>query len=57
MSSPPAEETARQIEELQREIADLRRRVVALERLVGTGSEHPTDRTVVERKVSYDWQS
>jgi hypothetical protein len=45
------------IDQLLRDVAELRRRVAALERLVGTSSEHPTDRTVVQGKVSYDWQS
>lgn len=46
-----------QIDQLQREVAELRRRLIALERLVGTVGEHPTDRKVVQGKVSYDWQS
>lgn len=46
-----------QVDRLLREVAELRRRVVALERMVGTTSEHPVDRTVTQGKVSYDWQS
>jgi len=57
MASPSVPDLEERIEQLQREVADLRRRLVALERLVGTASEHPTDRSVVQGKVSYDWQS
>ncbi|MFY9716994.1 MAG: hypothetical protein WAK40_03550 [Thermoplasmata archaeon] len=57
MAAPSVPELVAQIDELRREVADLRRRLAALERLVGTGSEHPTDRSVVQGKVSYDWQS
>jgi hypothetical protein len=45
------------VEQLAREVVELRRRLVALERLVGTAQEHSSDRTVVQGKVSYDWQS
>lgn len=55
MASPSG--TADRLEQLEREVAELRRRLAALERLVGAAAEHPTDRTVVERKVQYDWQS
>jgi hypothetical protein len=57
MAAPSVPDLLAQINQLRQELADLRRRVAALERLVGTGSEHPTDRSVVQGKVSYDWQS
>jgi len=54
-TSPDAELKAR-LDALTHEVAELRRRVGALERMVGTESEHPNDRTVVQSKVTYDWQ-
>ncbi|HTP54974.1 MAG TPA: hypothetical protein VML94_08485 [Thermoplasmata archaeon] len=57
MAAPSVPDLLAQITQLRQELAELRRRVAALERLVGTGSEHPTDRSVVQGKVSYDWQS
>jgi hypothetical protein len=45
------------IAQLERELRELHLRVAALERLVGTAGEHPADRTTVQKKVSYDWQS
>jgi hypothetical protein len=57
MAAPSDSDLSTQIAELQKEVADLRRRLVALERLIGAASEHATDRTVVQGKVSYDWQS
>ncbi|HUJ77432.1 MAG TPA: hypothetical protein VLX64_00345 [Thermoplasmata archaeon] len=57
MPAPDLPELQARLDQLLREIAELRRRVAALERMVGSTSEHPIDRTVVEGKVSYDWQS
>ncbi|MGP8078813.1 MAG: hypothetical protein ACLQD8_00450 [Thermoplasmata archaeon] len=54
-SFPP--ELEAEVEQLRKEIAELRRRLSALERLVGTASEHPTDRSVTQGKVTYDWQT
>ncbi len=46
------------IADLERELQTLRLRVIALERLVGSSApEHDADRGVVERKVTYDWQT
>jgi hypothetical protein len=45
------------VAQLERELRELHLRVAALERLVGTAGEHPADRTTVQKKVSYDWQS
>jgi hypothetical protein len=56
MAAPSPQELVDLLDQLRREVADLKRRIVALERLVGTSSEHATDRTVVQGKVSYDWQ-
>lgn len=42
---------------LERELKELRLRVAALERLVGSTGEHDVDRSTVQKKVSYDWQS
>ncbi|MGB6501174.1 MAG: hypothetical protein WBG19_07235 [Thermoplasmata archaeon] len=57
MAAPSNSDLKTQIADLQKEVADLRRRLAAVERLVGATSEHATDRTVVQGKVSYDWQS
>ncbi|HTT25860.1 MAG TPA: hypothetical protein VMH90_02705 [Thermoplasmata archaeon] len=53
----PTSDTDR-IADLEREVQALRLRVIALERLVGSSApEHQADRGVVERKVTYDWQT
>jgi hypothetical protein len=57
MASSGAPALEARVAELERQLADLRRRLIQLERLVGTGSEHPTDRAVTQGKVTYDWQS
>ncbi|HTW55848.1 MAG TPA: hypothetical protein VMG36_05310 [Thermoplasmata archaeon] len=57
MASSPVPALEARIAELERQLSDLRRRVVALERLVGSAGEHPTDRSVTQGKVTYDWQS
>lgn len=57
MEPAPSAALEARLDQLLREVAELRRRVVALERLVGTTSDHPTDRTTVQGKVTYDWQS
>ena len=55
-SESPAELQSR-VARLETEIRELRTRLVALERLIGNVGEHATDRTVVQGKVSYDWQA
>ena len=42
---------------LELELKELRLRVASLERLMGAGSEHPTDSATVRKKVAYDWQA
>jgi hypothetical protein len=42
---------------LERQLNELRLRVAGLERLMGAGSEHPTDEATVRKKVAYDWQA
>ncbi len=54
-SNPPADLQTK-LDLLIREVEELRRRVAALERLVGASAEHNVDRSVVQGKVSYDWQ-
>jgi hypothetical protein len=44
------------IVDLESKVADLHRRLVLLERMFGTVGEHLADRSVVQGKVSYDWQ-
>lgn len=53
-TSPP--DLAVRLADVERELKDLRTRVQALERLMGAGSEHPSDESTVRRKVVYDWQ-
>jgi hypothetical protein len=57
MAAEPAVELKVRLDRLEAELKELRLRVQALERLVGTAGEHPADRTVVQGKVSYDWQA
>ncbi len=56
MSPDPSDELRSRLARLETELHELRLRVAALERLVGTAGEHAADRTVVQGKVSYDWQ-
>jgi len=56
MATDPSDGLRSRLERLEQELRDLRLRVQALERLVGTAGEHPSDRSVVQGKVSYDWQ-
>ncbi len=56
MVDPGSSELRQRIDELDRELKALRGRLAALERLMGAGSEHPTDETTVRKKVVYDWQ-
>jgi len=57
MAADSAAELRARLDRLEAELKELRLRVQALERLVGTAGEHPADRTVVQGKVSYDWQA
>jgi hypothetical protein len=57
MAVPTGGDVATRVAQLEREVRDLRLRVIALERLVGSSREHPSDRTTVREKVSYDWQA
>jgi predicted nucleic acid-binding Zn-ribbon protein len=45
------------IASLEQELKELRQRIAALERLMGAGSEHPSDQATVRKKVAYDWQA
>jgi hypothetical protein len=44
------------IRALEQQVQELRARLAVLEKLVVPRAEHPTDRTVVREKVTYDWQ-
>ncbi len=57
MASDASSDLAARLARLEQELRELRLRVAALERLVGSAGEHPADRTVVQGKVSYDWQA
>ena len=58
MATPEtASDLRSRIDRLEAEIRELRSRLAALERLIGNVGEHATDRTVVQGKVSYDWQA
>jgi hypothetical protein len=57
MAANPNAELTERLVALERELRDLRLRVAALERLMGAGSEHPTDDATVRKKVAYDWQA
>lgn len=56
MAQDPGAAVSERLARLEQEVRELRGRVAALERRVGTAAEHPSDRTTVREKVSYDWQ-
>ncbi len=57
MAPDPEAPLAERLARLEQELRELRARVAALERMVGSGQEHPSDRSTVRQKVAYDWQS
>ncbi|MCI4348690.1 MAG: hypothetical protein L3J93_00495 [Thermoplasmata archaeon] len=57
MSAPPPTPTETRLIALEQLVRDLRARIAVLERALDVRGEHPVDQSVVQRKVTYDWQA
>lgn len=56
MAESDTQNLAQRVAELERRLAELRTHVERLERALAMREENPTDRSVVQRRVVYDWQ-
>ncbi|MGA8302627.1 MAG: hypothetical protein WA691_00215 [Thermoplasmata archaeon] len=56
---PPddAADMAAKLAQLEKDLRDLRLRLALLEQKLDPRAEHPSDKTAVREKVSYDWQA
>jgi hypothetical protein len=57
MAPDDAADMASKLAQLEKDIRDLRLRLATLEKQLDPRTEHPSDRTAVREKVSYDWQA
>jgi Tfp pilus assembly protein PilO len=57
MAPDTAADMAAKLAQLEQDLRDLRSRLAALEKQLDPRAEHPSDRTAVREKVSYDWQA
>jgi Tfp pilus assembly protein PilO len=57
MAPGDAADMAAKLAQLEKDLRDLRARLAALEKQLDPRGEHPSDRTAVREKVSYDWQA
>jgi hypothetical protein len=55
-SDDPAEMAAK-LAQLEKDLRDLRLRLATLEQKLDPRSEHPSDKTAVREKVTFDWQA
>ncbi|MGA9840246.1 MAG: hypothetical protein WBF81_08705 [Thermoplasmata archaeon] len=57
MAPNDAADMAAKLEQMEKDLRDLRLRLASLEKLLDPRAEHPSDRSAVREKVSYDWQA
>lgn len=56
MAESDPQNLAQRVAELERRLAGLSTHVERIERALAMREENPTDRSVVQRRVLYDWQ-